>query len=425
LVSARVVIAGGGIAGLVAAIGLARQGFAVSLYEKAPHLKEVGAGIQLGPNATRILQKWGALERLTPHAFAPQFIHLYDGVRGKRLVSLPVGHFVQHHWHAPYLTIHRADLQQILVEIVRNQPQVTFYCDHEVVGVTGNLTSGFEVEIAHGAKNIIKQADLFLACDGVWSRFRAGLPLQEKAEDSGFIAWRATLDSSQLPSNFRALEQGDNVHVFMGRHGHFVAYPLRGGREFNFVAITKNAVSKTHPAPHFAGWANPVREVLAFCQDWTYWPLFTMKLPRFIGARGEIFLGDSAHATTPFAAQGAALAIEDAAALVQALSSPANSWQESLEQFPKSVKRFSDKNCGKNKGLEHLASPSEAKNALEIFSQKRVKRVLDVKKRGTFNQFVYHVGMPLSLGRNIFMTYRNPAKFLKDMDWLYNPPSHT
>jgi len=386
LLSDRVVIAGGGIAGLVAAIGLARASFAVSIYEKTPVLKEVGAGIQLGPNATRILQQLGVLEALAPYAFAPQFIHLHDGMRGKRLVSLPVGHFVAHHWHAPYLTLHRADLQRVLLDTVRNHPRVELYCDHEVMDMRGHLESGSEVEIVHQGKQIISRSNFLLACDGVWSRLRASLPLQETAHDSGFVAWRATLACAQLPSRFRALDEGKNVHVFMGRNGHLVAYPLRGGGEFNFVAITQDKAEKTHPAPHFSGWVACVRDVLTSCQNWTYWPLFTMEIPRFIGARGEIFLGDSAHATTPFAAQGAALAIEDAAALVQALSSQTTPLQETLQDF-----------C-----------------------QKRIRRVRAVNRRGAFNQFVYHVGMPLSIGRNIFMTQRNPLKFLKDMDWLYN-----
>jgi len=386
--SDKIVIVGGGIAGLSAALALAQAGWPVVVYEKVITLREIGAGLQLGPNATRWLRHWGVLDALLLYSSAPQFIHLNDGKSGKTLTSLPVAHFSEYHWHAPYLTVHRADLYQILAQAALKQPRVQLHYGHEVQSVSGSFETGFEIDINHQGQIIRQRARLCVACDGVWSPLRQRSPLFEAARPSGLMAWRATLGRAQLPESFLSRDH-DQIQVFMGAKRHLIAYPIKTGQEFNFVAITlKDKMATQHPLMSFERWTTSIRDVLSCAPQWTAWPLFVMNRLRFLDTGGVIYLGDSAHATTPFAAQGAATAIEDAGALAHGLS---------------------------------LNMP--LKQALQIFARARTARMRRIIRRGHVNRFVYHAWGPLAHARNIVMTQRQGQKFLADLDWLYREQS--
>jgi len=375
-----VVIAGGGIAGLSAALALARSGFEVRIFEKTPILESLGAGVQLGPNATAILRHWGLEQDLLALACQPEAIELHDGLRAKPLVKLPVGRFARERWHAPYVTIHRGDLQNLLKSAVEKNPKIS-------LAYATQITDLSIMKKHHGG--------LLLGCDGVWSALRPYCRGGERPQFSGFIAWRSTIDRSQLPASLdgqNALSQNafsQNVRVFMGADGHFIIYPLQGGKSCNLVVITRSkraeAASQADLVPAFAGWKSDITDLINQVKDWTYWPLFAWNKPYFLDPSGIVFLGDSAHATTPFVAQGAGMAIEDAGELANYLPSP-----------------------------DALSRPN-----LEAFARARYQRVRKIIKRGAFNRFVYHAGGAVALMRNQFMSMRAPEKFLTDLDWLY------
>jgi len=379
-----VIIAGAGIAGLCAAIALSRQGFKVQIFEKNPVLSEQGAGIQLGPNATAILRHWGLEEALLEKACQPDSIELHDGVKDKILTSLPVRRFAQEHWLAPYVTLHRGDLQKLLLEAIADQPLIALHCGTRVHAVSGCLESGFDIEITNQTDRQHHFADLFLGCDGVWSHLR-----QTKAEFSGSIAWRATIPLEQGIALASNLFSGENVQVFMGSSGHFITYPIRGGQTCNIVAITNSKVPDNNDKEGliraFANWKSPIADIITHVIDWTYWPLFTRDKPCFLDCSDIVFLGDSAHAATPFAAQGAAMAIEDAAVLARFLTPTAS---------------FSRQN-------------------LTVFALERSKRIAKVVRRGAFNHFVYHASGVVASTRNLYMYARAGEDFLTDLDWLY------
>ena len=373
-----------------AALELAARGWTVQLFEKAQALSEVGAGLQLAPNATRHLQRLGVLNRLAAQAVTPEALYLVDGRKARPLLSMQLGDAATNRWHHPYIVCHRADLQSALLDACRDNPAIEISLDTEIAShkmdgstIIGDVKRGNEMETVHGA--------YLIACDGVWSaqRSKAGY---DKARFSGHIAWRTTLAADALPSSFTAALPERAVSAWLGKQAHFIAYPVKGGSFFNFVAITTGenpgeVWSQTGDHARlqsiYTDWGKPVRDVLAATAEWTYWPLFEIADAQFLGPNRTILLGDASHAVTPFAAQGAAMAIEDAAALAEAL--------DAVDQAA---------------GLRHYETVRKA-------------RIAAVAKRGQLNRFAYHATGIFALGRNTLFAIRSPDTFLKDLDWLY------
>ncbi len=387
----RILIAGAGVAGLSAALELAARGWNVRLVEKAETLSEVGAGLQLAPNAMRHLQRLGVADRLSTQAVTPEALYLMDGRKARALMEMKLGDKARQRWHHPYAVCHRADLQSALLEACREQPGIEISLGAEITD--HHVENGaVVVTVRHGSSEEPADAAYLIACDGVWSaeRSKAGF---SKARFSGHIAWRTTLAASALPASFlNAMPERKAVSAWLGNKAHFIAYPVKGGSFFNFVAITTGenpgeVWSRTGDPARlrsiYADWSAPVRDVLAAADEWTYWPLFEMPDAQFVGPDRTIFLGDASHAVTPFAAQGAAMAIEDAAALAQALDG-------------------SDREAG-----------------LRRFDAARKERIAAVAKRGQLNRFAYHATGIFALGRNTLFALRSPDSFLKDLDWLY------
>ncbi len=187
---------------------------------------------------------------------------------------------------------------------------------------------------------------LLIGCDGVWSTLRQSTPFHERADFSGFIAWRATAEFKNLPKGFRSLLQNmKTITAWMGPQNHLVVYPIQSSTKlFNFVAITNGKNSKegwTHKGNKenlkalLKDWHIQILQIFDHIDTWSYWPLFQMKQHRFLGLERQVFVGDSAHAILPFAAQGAAMAIEDAATLAEILSYKDLSLTEALSLYQK------------------------------------------------------------------------------------------
>lgn len=397
--SNRILVSGAGVAGLTAALALAHKGYAVSVYEKAPALSEVGAGLQLAPNATRILDRLGVLGHLLSRAVTPDALYLRDGRSAKVLMRMALGSAARHRWHAPYLVCHRADLQTALLAACKEHPTIEINSGCDVIA-DHDHPDGVQIEINKGGSLTTQDGILLLGCDGVWSARRNAHSNGDEALFSGNIAWRATLPRNAVPHSFQSLSTEPNaVSAWLGKRAHFISYPVKAGAFFNFVAIThgnnpgkiwSSAGNKSTLSAAFSGWNHGLRDVIDTAETWTYWPLFAMKKARFIEGSYVVLLGDAAHAMTPFAAQGAAMAIEDAAALAQALGDPN---QQPSKHWPERLKQF-----------EKL----------------RQYRIAAVARRGALNRFAYHATGPLALGRNILFKMRSPESFMVDLDWLYD-----
>jgi salicylate hydroxylase len=387
----RILIAGAGVAGLSAALELAARGWSVELFEKATALSEVGAGLQLAPNAMRHLQRLGIADRLSTQAVTPEALFLIDSHSARPLLTMELGDKALKRWHYPYIVCHRADLQSALLAACLENPAIVINLGSEI---TRHEVMGQEIkaEVRRGTVTETIEAHYLLGCDGVWSAERANAA-QSKARFSGHIAWRSTIAAGDLPATFtNALPLKKAVSAWLGKQVHFIAYPVKGGAHFNFVAITgggnpgegwSKAGDREQLKFIYQNWHPAVRDVIAAAPEWTYWPLFEMPAVQFVCEGRTILLGDASHAVTPFGAQGAAMAIEDAAALAEAL--------DSIDQ----------------------------RAALQHFDKVRKERIATVAKRGQLNKFAYHATGVFALGRNMLFAMRNPDSFLKDLDWLY------
>ncbi|WP_375616587.1 FAD-binding protein [Bartonella sp. AP58NXGY] len=392
------IIVGGGIAGLSTALALAHKGIASIIIEKCKKLETIGAGIQLTPNATSILARWDLLNKLTEVATIPHFLELKDGISLKIRLRAHLITLTEKYWKAPYMTIHRAALQKILYNAVIENPLIKYKAGESIISSTQSATN---IKITTIKTDTATQQQLYLTplligCDGVWSTLRQQSPFHEKANFSGFIAWRATTVLDNLPQNFRSsLQNVKTITAWMGPQNHLVVYPIQSSEKiFNFVAITHGENSKegwAHKGDKeklkflFKAWNSKILQIFDHIDEWRYWPLFQMKQNRFLGLERQVFVGDCAHAALPFAAQGAAMAIEDAATLAKALS------------------------------LKDLSLTK----ALSLYEKTRTPRIAEVKKRGDFNKLAYHATGPIAIARNLMMKIRTPESIMSDLNWLY------
>lgn len=391
------IIVGGGIAGLSTALALAHKGIASTIIEKCKQLEAIGAGIQLTPNATSILAHWKLLNKLTEVAIIPDFLELKDGISLKTRLHTHLINLTEKYWKAPYMTIHRAALQKILYHAVIENPLIKYKAGETIISSTHSATNIKITTIkTDTATKQLYSTPLLVGCDGVWSTLRQQAPFHEKANFSGFIAWRATTACDNLPQNFcSSLQNMKTITAWMGPNNHLVVYPLQSSEKvFNFVAITHGENSKegwAHKGDKeklrslFKDWNSKILQIFDHIDEWRYWPLFHMRKNRFLGLERQVFVGDCAHAALPFAAQGAAMAIEDAATLAEALS------------------------------LKDLSLTK----ALSLYETTRIPRLEKVKKRGEFNRLAYHATGPIAIARNLMMKIRTSESIMTNLNWLY------
>ncbi|WP_170117040.1 FAD-dependent monooxygenase [Phyllobacterium sophorae] len=394
----QIIIAGAGIAGLTLALALSKKGFAVQIFEKSATLAEIGAGLQISPNATRLLDRLGVLERLKYSSVEPEAICLQDGASGERLLHFPIGNRAKERWGAPYIVCHRADLQDALLNEARSHPNIAIQLQSAVTQ-HGADAAGILVRVQYHDRIEEHRGALLVGADGVWSNMRTATSDAERARYTGTVAWRSSIAVEHLPASFKALlPPGTNVVAWTGANAHLIAYPIRSGQMINFVAVAPDRQNgrrwdvQTNPDSlnqnfirEFAGWHRGIHDVMLIARPWTAWRLFEMKKCRFQIEDRLVLIGDAAHAMTPYAAQGAAMAIEDACALASALSVNGTMWPSALEQF----------------------------------SKVRTKRVGAVVRRGALNHLAYHAKGPVAVARNILLRNRPVEKFVKGFDWLY------
>lgn len=390
-----ILITGGGIAGLTAALAFARHGFEVALFERAAAFEEIGAGLQLSPNATRILRRLGVLDRLLPLAVAPEAVTLRAASDLTEIAHIPLGRSAERRWGAPYLAIHRADLHRSLLEAAESERHIALHA--------GTAVQALETDTAGGGVSLLVETNgeqrrepgrLAIGADGVWSTLRAAAGEAGRSRFIGRLAWRRTIAAdSDAARTLRAACPNSGVTAFLHPGFHLIAYPIRAGAELNLAAFTRAAMDIEK------GWANatdigPLRDALAGTATalsgladgaWTAWPLHVADPDgAWIDPNGLALIGDAAHAMTPFAAQGAAMAIEDAESLARAVA------------------------CGGAIG-----------QALTDWAAVRRRRVAQVARRGALNQFTWHAAGPVAAARNLVLRTLGPERLAAQLDWLY------
>ncbi|MBK5204806.1 MAG: FAD-dependent monooxygenase [Polaromonas sp.] len=332
--SQQVLIAGGGIGGLAAALATSRAGWDVRLFERAPAFAEVGAGIQLGPNVVRVLHGWGLQDELARVAAFPLRLQVRDAVTGRELGVLPLGQRAVQKYGAPYATIARADLHGLLLDAVQGRANVWLKLN---TGLDSYADSG-EVVTLKTAEGLEVEGDALIGADGLWSRVREQLLHDGPPRVTGHLAYRAMLPQTSLPERLRSQQ----VTAWLGPRLHVVQYPVRGGEWLNVVAIVHGRVEHDLQSwDHSANTAElqaaltrmsaPLRDLIHSVSEavgkagaaWRLWPLCDR--PPMLGAQQQAqgrvaLLGDAAHPMRPYLAQGAGMAIEDAAELGRLLA---------------------------------------------------------------------------------------------------------
>lgn len=388
--SRNVIIAGAGIGGLSAALMLAQNGFRVTLLEQAQRLTETGAGIQLSPNATRILIALGLGEQLRADAFVPQAVAIKKA-SGGHLARVPLGDTAEQRYGAPYWSIHRGDLQAALVDAVRANPDIALKlgtrCEDFAVH-----PNGISVGCRRGANAADEQGIALIGADGLWSELRRLLG-HRKPTFGGRTAWRATLPTEALDEEFRT----PDVQLWLGRNAHLVHYPVKAGTLVNVVAIVNDRWDEpgwsaegardellTHYSPWH--WTQPVLDLLALPDRWLKWALYDLP-PLGAWGKGPVtLLGDAAHPMLPFLAQGAAMAIEDAAVLTASMAQ----------------------------------TPDDPAAAMRRYERARRRRTARVQQAARSNGRTYHLSAAEALLRNMVLRTIGGKMLLRRYDWLYD-----
>lgn len=313
----QIAIAGAGIGGLCAALSLARYGIRSVVFERASELTEAGAGLQLSPNAMHVLDRLGLSEPIKAIACAPEAARIKRAADQRPLLHMPLGAAAEQRWGAPYLQIHRADLQRILADAVAACDQVDLRLGEPVA----DIEDGSVVRLESGQR---MSAEAVIIADGIRSGLRHLVsPRDGNPEPSGDIAWRALIPTADLPCAIF-----DETAVWTAPRRHFVHYPVRSGALINLVGVSE----ATGPVPEswnepgdpaefaslFSQWPEPVATLARAAPAVGCWALHHRPPARHL-ARGRLaLLGDAAHPVLPFMAQGAAMAIEDGFSLAEA-----------------------------------------------------------------------------------------------------------
>lgn len=383
-----VLIAGGGIGGLAAALACAQQGLPVRLIERAAQFSEVGAGIQLGPNVTRILHAWGLGAALAQVAAFPQQLQAREARTGRELGRLRLGKRALDAYGGPYATLHRADLQGLLHRAAQ-EAGVDMLLGQTVQG-WHDTPEALQVSTREG---LSLQARALIGADGVWSAVRQQLLGDAPARFTGHLAYRALVAQADLPAHLRS----DQVTVWMGPRLHVVHYPVRSGLSLNLVAIVQGTLSdqaqewdqngSTQALMQAMGAVgHDLHALLTAVPEWRQWALHDRAPLRAASqmAQGRVaLLGDAAHPMRPYLAQGAGMAIEDAQALALSLCAGGASVPEQLYSY----------------------------------AQARWARNARVQARAIRNGRIFHAQGAVALGRNLSM--RLMGGRVMDVPWLY------
>jgi salicylate hydroxylase len=386
-----VIVAGAGIGGLTAALALAQRSFEVTLLEAAPRLEEIGAGLQLSPNAARVLIALGIEHRLKPHVVSPELLTVRSARSGRLLAQAPLGARVAQRYGAPYWVIHRGDLQSALCEAVAATPRIALKLGTRMEGFAAR-GHGVVVSASQGSQTLETEGLALVAADGLWSSLRQRLGHRAAPRAAGQTAWRALVPAEAAPRSFAA----PTVNLWLGHDAHLVHYPVKAGRTINVVAIVDddwrepgwNTPGATRELlDRFAAqhWHQSARELLAASERWQKWALFDCAPLATWGQGPVTLIGDAAHPMLPYLAQGAAMAIEDAAVLAACLA----------------------------------RNPDDASAALRRYEASRLPRTTRVQGDARHNGTVYHMRGTAAVLRSLALMAVGGDRLISRYDWLY------
>lgn len=392
----RILIVGGGIGGLATALACSRAGVELALFERSAEFAEVGAGIQMGPNVTKILHSWGLHDAVAGVAAFPQRLQVRSALSGRELGSLRLGARSVQRYGAPYATIHRADLHALLLAAVKQQAAVQLNLDRWVAGFIQDR-DGVTLHTSDGRT---ARGDVLVGADGLWSGVRQQLLNDGAPHATGHLAYRALVAQRSLPEHLRSQQ----VTAWLGPRLHVVQYPVRGGEWLNVVAIVHgrmygDAAYWDHRANaaelrrSMAATCLPLQELMEAIGDWRLWAL-SIRVPMRGAqeqAQGRVaLLGDAAHPMLPYLAQGAGMAIEDADELARVLAQ----LTDAAHDVPALLRRY---------------------------GARRWQRNARVQARAMRNGQIFHATGLVRWGRDAAMRWLGEG--LLDVPWLYRGQS--
>jgi salicylate hydroxylase len=328
----RIAVVGGGIGGLSAALALLKAGFNVQVYEQAPRFGEIGAGIQISPNASRLLHRLGLREAMERWGVRPRFVHQKRWDDGRTLQRAPLGPEVEERFGAPYYHFHRGDLAALLAEAL---PGERAHAGYRLVGIEERRDS----VVARFDNGVSVEADLLIGADGIHSRVRHLAFGPERPRFTGCVAWRGLVPAERIAH--LGIEVAS--HNWMGPGGHCVHYWVSARRLMNVVCIVEHGTWTSESwtdrgdvaevLARYEGWHPTVRGLIGAFPETFVWALHDRApLPAWIEGRVAL-LGDACHPMLPMMAQGAAQAIEDGAALAALLSSMTDDVPAALRRY--------------------------------------------------------------------------------------------
>ena len=383
--SLPVVVAGGGIGGLAAALALVRQGFQVQVLEQAPEIGEIGAGIQLGPNAFHAFDAPGIGEKARSRAVYTDYMVMHDAIDEYQVGMIPTGEAFRQRFGNPYAVIHRADVHTSLLEGAVETGRVEFFTHTRVERIDQDADS----VTVHCAGGKTYRGQALIGADGVKSVVRQQF-VGDPARVTGHVVYRAVVDKKDFPVDL----QWNAASIWVGPNCHLVHYPLRGGEQYNVVVtfhsrqqeewgITEG--SKEEVQSYFQGISPKARQLIDLPKSWKRWATADRD-PIGQWSYGRVtLLGDAAHPTTQYMAQGGCMAMEDGVTLGEALRVHANDWTR----------------------------------ALDLYQRSRVARTARIVLSGREMGRIYHAKGVERLVRNDLWRGRAPERFYDAMEWLY------
>jgi 2-polyprenyl-6-methoxyphenol hydroxylase-like FAD-dependent oxidoreductase len=324
----RVLVAGAGMAGLAQALALAKAGHAVTVIERAASLSQAGAGIQLGPNGLKPLDHWNVLEAVKQFACQPPRVQIRHWQTGANLATMDNSNIEQRYGYAP-LTIHRADLQTVLLRACEQEPQIHIHLNQALsVQTQTALHEQYGTEVLIGA-------------DGLWSQTRHLLADTSAPRYSGKLAFRALVDMSRVPSEWH-----EPVGLWLGPNAHVVHYPVRNNTQLNVVAMWKSPeptastseaswgdARHDNPLPAvFRGGHSSLLSLLEQCETGSLWALYDRPSQPVWHSKNTCLVGDAAHPMQAHLAQGASMAFEDAVVMAKCMGQQ-DSFEQDFAQF--------------------------------------------------------------------------------------------
>jgi salicylate hydroxylase len=380
-----VLIAGGGIGGIAAALALVRQGYRVQVFEQAPEIGEIGAGIQLGPNAFHAFDALGVGEKMRSRAVYTDFMVMHDALDGYQVGKIPTDEKFRQRFGNPYAVIHRADVHLSLLEGAQETGEVEIFTSTRIDRIEQS-DAGVSVFDQNGRRF---DGVALIGADGVKSAVRQQY-VGDPARVTGHVVYRAVVDKHEVPDELK----WNAASIWVGPNCHLVHYPLRGGEQYNVVVtfhsrqqeqwgVTEG--SKEEVQSYFRDILPKARQLIDLPKSWKRWATADRE-PIGQWTFGRVtLLGDAAHPTTQYMAQGACMALEDAVTLGQALQASGHDWQR----------------------------------ALNLYQHSRIARTARIVLSGREMGRVYHAKGVERLVRNDLWRGRTPERFYDAVQWLY------